>query len=215
MENAHLRFGQLEYFRNTGKNDTHVTVHADRYMGEGDQAHLLSIFGNDAEVGAVMAAIQEDHRFEIVFPDGTRQAAGFSKEAACFKGAINIPGHSRPLRHLVAVSSWLRGNGSAGRTFLLNYQEQTKDLAWSTLVSFLGLPADPRWGDLMLSGLERDQKITLLKGIGCAPAVINVTLGYMRKRRGWARKSGALPFPEKNGPILWPRFEMRQALLAA
>jgi hypothetical protein len=48
MENAHLRF--------------------DRYVGEDRQAHLLSVFGNDSEVGAITAAVWTGvarRRFEL------------------------------------------------------------------------------------------------------------------------------------------------------
>jgi hypothetical protein len=45
MQNAHLRMGQLEYRRSTGKTDTKISVHVDRYVGEGEDAHLISLFG--------------------------------------------------------------------------------------------------------------------------------------------------------------------------
>jgi hypothetical protein len=52
MQNAHLRLGRLEYVRHTEGTNTHVWLHIDRYVGDGEQAHLLSIFGGDAEVGS-------------------------------------------------------------------------------------------------------------------------------------------------------------------
>lgn len=51
MQNAHLRLGRLEYVRHTEVTNTHVWLHVDRYVGDGDQAHLLSVFGGDSEVG--------------------------------------------------------------------------------------------------------------------------------------------------------------------
>jgi hypothetical protein len=35
------------------------------------------------------------------------------------------------------------------------------------------------------------------------------------QRIGEARKAGLLSFPESNGPILWPRFQMRETLVSA
>ena len=35
------------------------------------------------------------------------------------------------------------------------------------------------------------------------------------QRIGEARQSGLLAFPKKNGPILWPRFQMRDTLVSA
>jgi hypothetical protein len=47
MQNAHLRFGLLEYQRATEKISTRIRVRVDRYVGEDRKAHLLSVFGND------------------------------------------------------------------------------------------------------------------------------------------------------------------------
>ena len=54
MENAHLRLGLLEHVRITEKASTRIRLRVDRYeVGEDRQAHLLSIFGNDSDVGAI------------------------------------------------------------------------------------------------------------------------------------------------------------------
>ena len=65
MQDAHLRLGRLEYTRSSEKTNTHIFLHVDHYMGDGRQAHLLSLFGNDAEVGAITAAIHENHTFNL------------------------------------------------------------------------------------------------------------------------------------------------------
>ena len=215
MQNAHLRLGRLEYRRTTGKVQTRIFLHVDHYMGEECQAHLISLFGNDAEVGAVAAAIQEDHRFDLLFPDGSRQTVGFGKDSSTYRGTLSLPDRKRPLRHLLAVSSFLHANGRAGRTFILNYQQHTREAVWATLVSLQGLPADPRWGDCILAELDRENKIRPMAGIGCAPAVIVSTRTELLERIGRARASGILPFPEKNGPMVWPRFPLRQILIPA
>jgi hypothetical protein len=212
MQNAHLRLGRLEYQRNSGKTNTHVAVHVSHYVGEKEQAHLLSYFGNDAEVAAVTAAIQENHRFELQFPDGSKQRIGFGAEVSCYKGNLSLPALNKSLRHIVAVSSWLRGNGSAGRTFVINDEPQTQELVWATLVSLLGLPADPRWGTHLLEELRQEKKIIPLAGIGCSPVMIQTTREEMLERIGRSRADGNIPFPEKNGPVIWPAFEMRQLL---
>lgn len=215
MVNAYLRMGRLEYRRSSAKNHTRVSVHVDRYIGDKNEAHLLSVFGNDAEVGAITAAIQEGHRFEITFPDGSTDTVGFGKHASCHKGALKLPEMKRPLRHLVAVSTSIQANGSAGSTFILNYHPDSLDLAWSTLVSLVGLPADPRWGPFVLGALDKEGSVERLRGIGCEPVVIRAVREDLLKRLGRARASGALPFPERNGPILWPQYTIQQALLAA
>ena len=90
MQNSHLRLGRLEYQRSSVKTNTHIAVHVSHYVGEKEQAHLLSYFGNDAEVAAITAAIQENHRFELLFPDGSKQKIGLGADAACYKGTLNL-----------------------------------------------------------------------------------------------------------------------------
>ena len=146
------------------------------------------------------------------FPDGAKQRIGVGTDVSCYKGSLYLAEQKRSLRHVVAVSADLHSNGSAGRTFVINDEPHTQGLVWATLVSLLGLPADPRWGQYLLDELRKEQKLVSLSGIGCAPAVIYATREEMLERVGRACSSGSIPFPENNGPVLWPSFEIRQAL---
>jgi hypothetical protein len=213
MQNSHLRLGRLEYQRSSVKTNTHIAVHVSHYVGEKEQAHLLSYFGNDAEVAAVTAAIQENHRFELLFPDGSKQKISLGVDAACYKGTLYLQEHKKSLRHVVAVSTWLHGNGSAGRTFVINDDPDTQELVWATLVSLLGVPADPRWGAHLLDELRQDNKIIQVTGIGCTPSVIQTTREEMLERIGRACAGGSIPFPEANGPVVWPSFEKSHLLM--
>jgi hypothetical protein len=212
MQNAHLRLGSLQYTRNTEKTNTQISVHVDHYIGNGEQAHLLSLFGGDAEVGAIRAAIYEKHTFTLTFPDGATKHVGLGPDAACYNGSLSLQGAKRTLRHLVAVSASLSANGTAGQTFIMNLEQTTKELTWATVVSLLGLPADPRWGNVVLGEMRKEKRIRLLDGIGCKPAVINGTREELMARIGQARAAGLLPFPEKNGLILRPSYTLRDAL---
>ena len=209
MQNAHLRLGRLEYVRHTEGTNTHVGLHVDPYVGEGDQAHLLSVFGGDAEVGAIRAAIYERHAFTVTFPNGISKTVQLGPDANCYNGSVLL-GPKRSIRHLVGVSAALQANGSAGMTYLVHLDGETKGLAWATVVSLLGLPADPQWGDVVLGGMRRDKLIRRLDGIGCNPAVVQGTREDLMQRIGEARKAGLLSFPESNGPILWPRFSLHE-----
>lgn len=215
MENAHLRLGRLEYQRNSGKQQTRIWLHVDRYIGEDRQAYLLSAFGNDAEVGAVTAAIHEDHELELISPDGSKITARFGKHVSCHKGLLKPSRYPRPVRHLLVSSQLLQSNGSTGKIILMNYGEETLDLAWSTLVSLLGLPADPRWAGYILAQLDIDDRIRRITGIGCEPVIIQATRADLLARIGKAIVDGLLPFPEKNGPVEWPSFSLEQLLRAA
>ena len=212
MQNAHLRLGQLEYLRSTANIQTHIRLQVDRYMGEEAEGHLLSLYGGDADVGAIAAAVHDKHPFTLAFPDGKSRTVSMGADASCYRGSITVPGRKQPLRHLVAVSQALHANGAAGKTYLLNYE---CTLAWSTLVSFLGLPADPRWSGWLLDWLKRENKVLPVQGIGCEPVVIAATREDLLQAVAKGLQDGALCFPEENGPILWPAYRVQDALRVA
>jgi hypothetical protein len=209
MENAHLRLGLLEYVRMTEKTSTRIRLRVDRYMGEDRQAHLLSVFGNDADVGAITAAVHEKATFTLTFPDSETKEVTLGEHASCYKGAVTLPGRKHPVRHLVAVSEELHNNGTGGRTLLLRYRREE---AWATLVSFLGLPADPAWADHVLGVVERKKRIEDIDGIKCEPVVISATTEEMMEWVGDGLRSGVLSFPKDRGPIVWPRCSLAQVL---
>jgi hypothetical protein len=202
MQNAHLRLGLLEYTRMTEKTSTRIRLRVDRYVGEDEKAHLISVFGNDSDVGAITAAVHEKAAFTLTFPDGEVKEVALGEHASCYKGAVSLPDRKHPVRHLVAVSEELYTNGGVGRTILLRYQ---RDQAWATLVSFLGLPAEPSWAEHVLGVVEAEERIKPLDGIGCAPVLISATTEEMLYWIGDGLKSQVLGFPGKNGPIAWPR----------
>ena len=191
MENAHLRF--------------------DRYVGEDRQAHLLSVFGNDSDVGAITAAVHEKAAFSLTFPDGETKDVSLGEHASCYKGAVNLPGRKHPVRHLLAVSQELHTNGSAGRTILLRYRREE---AWATLVSFLGLPADPAWADHILGIVEQKKRIEDIDGIGCQPVLISAATEEVLEWIGEGLRASVLSLPERNGPIIWPKCAWQQILSA-
>ena len=57
MQNAHLRLGLLEYHRITEKTSARIRVRVASYIGEDEQAHLVGVFGNDSDIGAITAAV--------------------------------------------------------------------------------------------------------------------------------------------------------------
>jgi hypothetical protein len=204
MQNAHLRLGLLEYHRMTEKTSTRIRLRVDRYIGEDEQAHLISVFGNDSDVGAITAAVHEKATFTLTFPDGEVKEVSLGEHASCYKGAVSLPDRKHPVRHLVAVSEDLYTNGGVGRTILLGYR---RDQAWATLVSFLGLPAEPSWADHVLGVVEAQERIKLLDGIGCQPVLISATTEEVLEWIGDGLKSQVLNFPVLNGPLVWPSIQ--------
>jgi hypothetical protein len=63
----------------------------------------------------------------------------------------------------------------------------------------------------ILEVMWAEKKIRRLDGVGCTPAAIHGTLDGLLVRFVPPRALGLLPFPEKNGPVLWPRYTMGQA----
>jgi hypothetical protein len=51
-----------------------------------------------------------------------------------------------------------------------------------------------------------------LEGIGCNPAVVIGTREDFMAGIGHARSVGLLLFPEKNGPVVWPQYTVRNTL---
>jgi hypothetical protein len=206
MQNAHLRLGLLEYHRMTEKTSTRIRLRVDRYVGEDEQAHLISVFGNDSDVGAITAAVHEKAAFTLTLPDGEVKEISLGEHASCYKGAVSLSDRKHPVRHLVAISEQLYTNGGVGRTILLGYQ---RDQAWATLVSFLGLPAGPSWADYVMGVVEAEERIKALDGIGCQPVLISAMTEEMLELIGDGLKSKELAFPEKNGLIAWPKCPRR------
>jgi len=205
MQNAHLRLGLLEYQRMTERISTRIRVRVDRYVGEERKAHLLSVFGNDSDIGAITAAVHEKGFFTLTFPDGTIKEISLGEHASCYKGAVSLTDRKHPVRHLLAVSEELYTNGGVGRTILLRYQ---RDEAWATLVSFLGLPGEPAWADHVLGVIENEDRIKNLDGIGCQPVLVAATTEEVLEWIGNGLRSEALMLPENNGPVLWPQFSL-------
>jgi hypothetical protein len=116
------------------------------------------------------------------------------------------------VRHLLAVSQELHTNGSAGRTILLRYR---RDEALTTLVSFLGLPADPSWANHTLQIVEEKRRIEELDGIGCQPVLVSATTEEMLEWIGHGLRSQVLAFPSSNNPIHWPRYSIDSLIASA
>lgn len=209
MENAHLRMGLLEYERYTEKIATRIRVRISHYIGEDEDAHLLSVFGNDSDVGAITAAVYEKARFRLTFPGGETQEISLGEGAICYRGSVSIPGRKQTVRHMVGLSEELRGLKSLSRTFVLR-PEPTE--VWTALVHRFGLPGLPEWAGPMARILEKEKRIVQVDSIGCSAAVISVTCDELLEWLGDGVGRGELSFPEVNGPIRWFKGTLEEAL---
>ena len=99
MKNAHERFGELVYIRRSEKTRTHIRVQLSAWIGEESKAHLVSVVGGDTEIGALAAAFASHDPFTVIDPDGNEKIVSLGEAPSCFRGAINVPGRKRPLKH--------------------------------------------------------------------------------------------------------------------
>ena len=209
MENAHLRMGMLEYERYTEKIATRIRVRVSHYIGENEDAHLLSVFGNDSDVGAITAAVYEKARFRLTFPGGEIQEISLGEGAICYRGSVSLPGRKLAVRHMVALSEELRGLKSLSRTFVLR-PEPTE--VWTALMHRFGLPGLPEWSVAMLRVLQENGRITSIDSIGCAASVITATCEELLDWMELGVRRGEFTFPESNGPVQWSNGTLAEAL---
>lgn len=209
MENAHLRIGMLEYDRQTEKLASRVRVRVSHYIGEEEQAHLISVFGSDSDVGAFTAAAHEQSRFRLIFPDGRTQEVSLGEGALCYRGGLKIPGRKHAVRHMIALSEELRGMKSLSKSFLL--RPDPREIL-TALVHRLGLPAVPEWAEGMVRILKDQNRVTPLDGIGCAPILVTASAEEILEWMESGVTLGSLRFPEKNGPIQWDNKSLAEVL---
>src|SRR5487761_359123 len=183
MQNAHERFGTLEFAKRMKDTTTRVRVHVDRAVLEparddrGPIAHLVSMIGGDAEIGALWAAVTEGALFEIRLPGGAAIAASLGSEAQCFRGSVMVPGRKRPVRHLVAVSGELAktkpgADREGARTILC---DDDPVFVLYRIASRYGLPVVPEWAPWFMRELNQRKAIRPLTGLGCSPVLVSGT----------------------------------------
>jgi hypothetical protein len=103
MKNEPLRLGKLVYFLRSEKTATNIRVHLNASVGEGrGKAHLVSVAGDDTEIGAFTAAFANSDLFTVIDPLGKERLVSLSDRPLCFRGSMLSPGSKRPLRNWIA-----------------------------------------------------------------------------------------------------------------
>ena len=202
MQNAHLRMGKLTFVRQNRDTITNVTVGLNGLVAEppdSDNAgtlHLISVFGGDQDIGAVMAAAHEALRFNVV-AGSTEFSGTLGEKPVIYKTSVEIPGRKRPVRHAVLLSKVLfdttfGADGSARRTVLY---DDTPDFVLHRLAVRFGLPVLPEWAEWFAAELQRRGMIEELTGLNCNPIAVKGTkLQLLRTlSHGLRRKEIAIP----------------------
>lgn len=212
MQNAHERFGTVEFIKRTKDTTTRVRVHIDRVILETAKdergqaaAHLVSMIGGDAEIGALWAAVTESAVFHIQLPGGMPIAASLGLEAQCFRGSVAVSGRKRPARHLVAVSAELAktkpgADREGPRTILC---DDDPVFVLYRVASRYGLPVVPEWAPWFMRELNQRKAIRPLIGLGCSPVLVSGTKGTFLKCIGKALREGLIHVPKENGSLTW------------
>jgi hypothetical protein len=214
VKNAHLRFGTLCYTRRAHDTTIDVRVRMDRVILEPRQdgnaiAHLISVVGNDADIGGIWAAIVDCRTFWLSGPGLEDVSATLGDKPQCWRGSISIPGRKRPLRHLVAISRELAltapgGDNGSRRTVLCG--DDPAFVLYRVAQRF-GLPVVPEWADWFMKELQVRKAIAPLAGLGCSPVVVKGTGKAFLQWIGKAVKQRAIQLPETKRPIGWPSFD--------
>ena len=206
MKNAHERFGKLLYRRQTEKTATNLRVFLDAFVGEEQgKAHLVSVVGGDAEIGALAAAFANGDSFTVVDPYGEEGIVSLGEKPLCFRGSIVVPGRKRPLRHLVSCSQELADITSDGKLLLIS---DDHSFIWSSLVRHYGLPATPEWGSWMISQLQSQKRIQPLPGFRYAGVALKVKRKELLALLRRGLRTHQLAFPLRNGPVEWPEMNV-------
>ena len=182
MQNAHERFGTLEFVKRVKDTTTRVRVHMDRLILEVGKeehrsagVHLLSVMGSDAEIAALWAGVTEGAFFQIQIPGRSVFAGSLGPEAQCFRGSVAVRGRNRPVRHLVAVSAELAktkpgADREGARTILC---DDDPAFVLYRVASRYGLPVVPEWAPWFMRELSQRKAIRPLTGLGCSPVVVS------------------------------------------
>jgi len=226
MQNAHERFGTLEFVKRVKDTTTRVRIYMDRLIvevGKEEQrsagVHLLSVIGSDAEIAALWAGVTEGAFFQIQIPGRSVLTGSLGPEAQYFRGSVAVGGRSRPARHLVAVSAELAktkpgADREGARTILC---DDDPVFVLYRVASRYGLPVVPEWASWFMRELSQRKAIRPMTGLGCSPVVVSGNKSTFLKWIGKALREGLIRMPAENGSITWklPSNFLQQSTLEA
>jgi len=201
MQNAHLRMGKLTFVRQSRDTITNITVALNCLVAEPPDSrasttlHLVSVFGGDQDIGAVIAAAHEGLRFKLAFAD--QEFVGtLGEKPVIYRASLQIPERKRPVRHAVLLSKVFFettfANSEARRTVIY---DDTPDFVLHRLAVRFGLPVLPEWAEWFSVELRRRGMVEELIGLTCDPIAVKGTkLRLLRiLSQGLRRKAIAMP----------------------
>jgi hypothetical protein len=203
MQNAHLRMGKLTFVKQTRDTITNISVHLDRLVAErpGDRRsvidlHLISVFGGDQDIGAVIAAAYESLRFQLNV--GAQEFMGLlGEKPVVYRASLQVPGRKRPVRHAILLSkaffeTTFGACSEARRTVLF---DDSAEFVLHRLAVRFGLPVLPEWSDWFRAELERRKLVELLFGLNCNPIAVKGTKLRLLRILGQGIRRRAIEIP--------------------
>jgi hypothetical protein len=210
MKNAHERFGWLEFEKQLRDTRTKIRVALDRFIGEPSESkeasgvcHLLSVFGNDVDIGAIWAAIAGQEWLTVCGPGLAQRRVSLGKDPRVFRGTITVAGRSRSVRHLVALSAQMADDTDVGRIIL---SQGNPDFVLYRTSQRLGLPVHPTWASWFWSVLVQQRRIHPLDGLGYRPLAVAGTRDEFLQWIGTAVKEKEIEIPEEGDSVQWKSF---------
>jgi hypothetical protein len=194
--------GKLTFTRQTRDTITNITVGLNCLVAEPPDSrsstslHLVSVFGGDQDIGAVLAAAHEALRFRVT--TGAHDFLGtLGEKPVVYRTSVQIPERKRPVRHAVLLSkvlfeTTLGANSEARRTVL--FDDASEFLLHRLAVRF-GLPVLPEWAEWFGAELRRRGMVEELVGLNCNPIAVKGTkLRLLRVlSQGLRRKAIGIP----------------------
>jgi len=175
MKNAHERFGWLEFEKQLRDTRTKIRVALARFIGEPSESkevsgggHLVSVFGNDVDIGAIWAAIAGQEWLTVCGPGLAERRVSLGKDPRVYRGTLTVAGRSRNVRHLVALSAQMADDTDV----------------------------HPTWASWFWNTLVQERRIQPLDGLGYQPLAVAGTRDEFLQWIGTAVKEGIIEIPE-------------------
>jgi hypothetical protein len=207
MKNAHERLGLLEFHKQLRDTKTRIRVALDRFIGEPSESkeatgvcHLVSIFGNDVDIGAIWAAIVGQEWLTVSGPDLTQRTVSLGKDPRVLRGTVAVAGRTRSVRHLMALSSQMADETDVGRIIL---SQGNPEFVLYRISQRLGLPVHPTWANWFWSALVQQKRTQPLDGLGYRPLAVNGTKDEFLQWIGTAVKRKTIEIPKEDNSVDW------------
>ena len=155
--------------------------------------HLVSVLGNDVDIGAIWAAIAGQEWLTVCGPGLSERRVSLGKDPRVYRGTLTVASRSRSVRHLVAISAQMADDTDVGRIIL---SRGNPEFVLYRISQRLGLPVHPTWASWFWSALVQRGRIQPLNGLGYRPLAVAGTKEEFLQWIGTAVKEGVIEIPE-------------------